>query len=62
MSDIYIYVCICLHKILLTYSSGRLGGGDLGTTLDPGLLARSQYPEGPAIGHLETGFSWFPCA
>ena len=30
-------------------------------TLDAGLLARSQYPEGPATGHLETGFSWFPC-
>ena len=30
-------------------------------TLDAGLLARSQYPEGPATGHLDTGFSWFPC-
>jgi hypothetical protein len=30
-------------------------------TLDAGLLARSQYPEGPANGHLDTGFSWFPC-
>ena len=30
-------------------------------TLDAGLLARSQYSEGPAIGHLDTGFSWFPC-
>jgi hypothetical protein len=30
-------------------------------TLVPGLLARSQYPEGPATGHLNTGFSWFPC-
>jgi len=30
-------------------------------TLDGGLLARSQYPEGPATGHLNTGFSWFPC-
>jgi len=27
-----------------------------------GLLARSQYSEGPATGHLDTGFSWFPCA
>ena len=33
----------------------------LGDTLDAGLLARSQYPEGPATGHLDTGFSWFPC-
>jgi len=30
-------------------------------TLDAGLLARSQYPEGPATGHLDTGFSLFPC-
>ena len=30
-------------------------------TLDAWLLARSQYPEGPATGHLDTGFSWFPC-
>jgi len=30
-------------------------------TLDAGLLARRQYPEGPAISHLDTGFSWFPC-
>ena len=31
-------------------------------TLDAGLLARSQYSEGPATGHLDTGFSWFPYA
>ena len=31
-------------------------------TFDAGLLARSQYSEGPATGHLDTGFSWFPCA
>jgi len=30
-------------------------------TLDAGLLARSQYLEGPATGHFDTGFSWFPC-
>jgi hypothetical protein len=30
-------------------------------TLDAGLLARSQYSEGPATGHFDTGFSWFPC-
>jgi len=31
-------------------------------TLHAGLLARNQYSEGPATGHLDTGFSWFPCA
>ena len=30
-------------------------------TLDDGLLAKGQYPEGPATGHLDTSFSWFPC-
>ena len=29
--------------------------------LDAGMLARSQYPEGPATSHLGTGSSWFPC-
>jgi hypothetical protein len=29
-------------------------------TLDAGLLARSQYLEGPKTGLLDTGFSWFP--
>jgi hypothetical protein len=28
--------------------------------LDFGLLARGQYSERPATGHLDTGFSWFP--
>jgi hypothetical protein len=29
---------------------------------DAGLLARCQCSEGPATGHLDTGFlSWFPC-
>ena len=30
-------------------------------TLDAGMLARNQYSEGPVTGHLDTGFSWFPC-
>jgi len=30
-------------------------------TVDAGLLVRVQYSEGPATGHLDTGFSWFPC-
>ena len=31
------------------------------SALDAGLLARSQYSEGPATVHLDTGFSQFPC-
>jgi len=31
-------------------------------TLDAGLLAISQYSEGPKTGHLNTGFFWFPRA
>jgi len=31
-------------------------------TLNAGLLATGQYSEGPATGHLDTGFSWFPYA
>jgi hypothetical protein len=27
--------------------------------LDAVLLARGQYSESPATGHLDTGFSWF---
>ena len=30
-------------------------------SLVAGLLASSQYSEGPATGHLDTGFSRFPC-
>ena len=29
-------------------------------SLMPGQLAISQYLEGPATGHLDTGFPWFP--
>jgi len=43
-----IVVILCVFAILCLYC------------LDAGLLARSQYPEGPATGHLDAGFSWFP--
>jgi len=32
----------------------------LSLSLDAGLLVRSQYSEGPATGHLDTGFLGFP--
>jgi len=44
-SYVYLLYCVCITAF----------------TLDAGLLARSQYSESPATGHLDTGFSWFPC-
>jgi len=38
-------MCICCTVCVLLF-----------ITLDAGLLARSQYSEGPATGHLDTGF------
>ena len=49
-------MCICSSYLCLLYYVCIAF-----LTLDAGLLARSQYPEGPATGHLDTGFSWFPC-
>jgi len=52
---IYIYIFVVTYVYFLYYECiGVL-------TLDAGLLAGSQYPEGPVTGHLDTGFSWFPC-
>ena len=49
-------ICICCTYVyLLCYVCINI------LTLDAGLLASSQYPEGPATGHLDTGFSWFLC-
>jgi len=51
-------MCICCIYVYLLYSYVYLVYYvciDI-LTLDSGLLARSQYPEGPATGHLETGF------
>jgi len=45
------FVAVCLFVVFCCFFF----------TLDAGLLARSQYPEGPATGHLDTGFSCFPC-
>ena len=56
-------MCICCIYVYLLYSYVYLLYYvciDI-FTLDTGLLARSQYPEGPATGHFDTGFSWFPC-
>jgi len=59
----FILMCICCTYVYLLYSYVYLLYYvciDI-LTLDAGQLARSQYPEGPATGHLDTGFSWFPC-
>jgi len=42
---IRVFIVLCVHCCFFT--------------LDAGLLARSQYSEGSASGHLDTGFSWF---
>ena len=57
--NIYIYICtlyvfVVPYVYLLYYLCIAV------LTLDAGLQARSQYPEGPATGHLDRGFSWFP--
>ena len=50
---VVVVLCVLLSYVYLLYF--------FLFTLDAGLLARSQYSEGPATGHLDTGFSWFPC-
>ena len=44
-----VYFCYLMYVVLLCVYA-----------LVAGLLARSQYPEGAATGHLGTGFSWVP--
>ena len=46
LSYVYLLYCVCIAVFF---------------TSDAGLLARSQCSEGPVTGHLDTGFSWFPC-
>ena len=45
---IFVTSCVLFHSVCIAVLH----------TLVAGLLARSQ---GPAAGHLHTGFSWFPC-
>jgi len=55
---IVVVLCVCCHLVYICCTVCVL----LFFILDAGLLARSQYSEGPATGHLDTGFSRFPCA
>jgi len=48
---IFVTACVLLYYVYIAVLH----------TLVPGLLARSQYPEGSVTGHLSTGFSWFSC-
>jgi len=48
---IFVTSCVLFYYVCIAVSH----------TLVARLLARSQYPEGPATGHLSTGFSRFPC-
>ena len=57
MCIVVVDLCVLLSYVYLLYCVGIAV-----FTLDAGLLARSQYSEGPATGHLDTGFSEFPCA
>jgi len=55
---VVVVLCVLLSYVYLLYCVGIASF----FTLDAGLLVRSQYSEGPGTGHLDTGFSWFPCA
>ena len=49
---IFINLCVLFYYVCIAFLQ----------TLVAGLLARSQYLEGPVTGHLDTCFSWFPFA
>jgi len=55
------YICFTLYVFVVPYVYLLYHVCIAVLTLDAGLLARSQYPEGPTTGHLDTGFYWFPC-
>jgi len=56
-----IFICCTLYVFLVPYVYLLYYVCIAVLTLDARLLASSQYPEGLATGHLDTGFSWFPC-
>ena len=58
MCLVVVDLCVLLSYVYLLYCVGIV----FFFTLDAGLLATGQYSEGPATGHLDTGFSCFPCA
>jgi len=62
MCIVVVVLCVLLSYVYLLYYEGIVFFYFIYFTSDVGLLARSQYSEGPVTGHLDTGFSWFPCA
>jgi len=57
MCIVVVDLCVLLSYVYLLYCVGIAF-----FTINAGLLATGQYSEGSATGHLDTGFSWFPCA
>jgi hypothetical protein len=55
-----LFLCCTMGILLLSYVCLLYYVRIAVCTLDAGLLTRSQYSEGLATGHLDTGFSWFP--
>jgi len=51
----YVYLLHCVGIVFLIFILFFF-------ILNAGLLATGQYSEGRATGHLDTGFSRFPCA
>jgi hypothetical protein len=60
MRIVVVILCVCIVVVILCVLLHCVRIAVFSCTLDAGLLARSQYMEGPATGHLATGFSWFP--
>ena len=58
MCIVVVVLCVLLSYVYLLCCVGIAFFFTLGARL----LARIQYSEGPATGHFDTGFSWFPRA